>query len=144
MGKPADPYEVLGLRKCDRPASDVVRKAYHRLARIHHPDKARTPEDRDAAEARFKEIGSAYDILSDPVKREKYDARGFEDEWMDPREAEVRRGGGRGRGGSDIHRLVCVLPRGATSPSLFFPLLLFSSSAARLTVILFRLHPQNA
>lgn len=101
MGKPADPYEVLGLRKEDKPGSDVIRKAYHRLARVHHPDKARTPEDREAAEARFKEIGSAYETLSDPEKREKYDANGFEKEWMNPREAEVRRtrtGAGEGEG----------------------------------------------
>ena len=93
MGKPEkeDPYQVLGLRKEDKPGSDLIRKAYHRLARIHHPDKARTAEEKEAAEVRFKEIGNAYEILSDPEKREKYDANGFEDEWMDPREAEVRR-----------------------------------------------------
>ena len=112
MGKPPpagkeDPYRVLGLRKEDNPGSDVIRKAYHRLARVHHPDKARTQEDREVAEVRFKEIGSAYEILSDPDKREKYDAHGFEDEWMDPREAEVRRerigGGRRGRKGMGRH-----------------------------------------
>lgn len=91
MGKPADPYEVLGLRKEDKPGSDLIRKAYHRLARVHHPDKARTPADREAAEVRFKEIGSAYEILSDPEKRDKYDAGGFEKEWTNPRDAEVWR-----------------------------------------------------
>lgn len=88
-GKPPDPYEVLGLVQADAPSASDVRKAYHRLARVHHPDKARTPEEKDAAETRFKEIGAAYEILSDPEKREKYDRDGFDDhEWMTPAEAE--------------------------------------------------------
>ena len=88
-GKPPDPYEVLGLVQADAPSASDVRKAYHRLARVHHPDKARTPEEKDAAETRFKEIGAAYEILSDPEKRDKYDRDGFDDhEWMTPAEAE--------------------------------------------------------
>lgn len=87
-GGRADPYEVLGLNKEDRPGSDVVRKAYHRLARVHHPDKARTSEDKERAEARFKEIGAAYELLSDPEARANYDANGWVED-VDPREAQA-------------------------------------------------------
>ena len=48
-GKPPDPYEVLGLVQADAPSASDVRKAYHRLARVHHPDKARTPEEENAS-----------------------------------------------------------------------------------------------
>ena len=66
-----DLYEVLGVA---RNASEAeLKKAYRRLAMKHHPD--RNPGDK-AAEAKFKEIQTAYDILSDPQKRAAYDQFG--------------------------------------------------------------------
>jgi molecular chaperone DnaJ len=66
-----DYYEVLG---CERTASDAeLKSAYRRMALKHHPD--RNPGDA-AAEARFKEAAEAYGVLSDPQKRQRYDAYG--------------------------------------------------------------------
>ena len=64
-----DFYAVLGV---DSDATaDQVKKAYRKLARQHHPDaNAGDP----AAERRFKEIGEAYQVLSDPEQRQQYDA----------------------------------------------------------------------
>src|ERR1700745_524241 len=68
------PYEVLGVGK-DASAEDI-RKAYRKLAKQFHPDlNPGKPE----AEARFKSISVAYDLLSDPEKRARYD-RGEIDE----------------------------------------------------------------
>ena len=78
MPPPPDPYDVLGLRQRDRPTAGDVRKAYHKLARVHHPDKARTADEREAAESRFKEIGAAYELLSDPERRAEFDEHGFD------------------------------------------------------------------
>jgi curved DNA-binding protein len=62
-----DYYEVLGLpRDADQ---DAIRRAYRKLARKYHPD---LNSDSDA-ERRFKEIGEANEVLSDPEKRERYD-----------------------------------------------------------------------
>jgi molecular chaperone DnaJ len=64
-----DFYAVLGVPKTADAAA--VKKAYRSLARTHHPDaNAGDP----AAEQRFKEIGEAYSVLSDPEKRQQYDA----------------------------------------------------------------------
>jgi len=65
-----DYYEVLGVpRDADQ---DAIRRAYRKLARKYHPD---LNSDSDA-EDRFKELGEAYEVLSDPEKRERYDRLG--------------------------------------------------------------------
>jgi hypothetical protein len=63
-----DYYEVLGV---PRDASDTeIKRAFHKLARRYHPD--RNPGD-DEAEARFKQISAAHDVLGDPEKRASFD-----------------------------------------------------------------------
>jgi curved DNA-binding protein len=65
-----DFYEVLGVgRNADQ---SEIQRAYRRLARQHHPDVNKDP----TAETRFKEISEAYDVLSDPELRKRYDAFG--------------------------------------------------------------------
>lgn len=67
-----DPYEILGVKK---DASDGdIKKAYRKLARQFHPD--RNPGDKQA-EANFKEVQDAYEVLSDKTKRANYDRFGF-------------------------------------------------------------------
>ncbi len=69
---PRDYYEVLGV---PRNASEAdIKKAYRKLARQYHPD--RNPGDKQA-EARFKEVQEAYDVLNDKTKRAQYDRFGF-------------------------------------------------------------------
>ena len=66
-----DLYEVLGL---DRTAStDAIKRAFRRLAMEYHPDRNKEP----GAEERFKEISQAYEVLSDPEKRQTYDRFGI-------------------------------------------------------------------
>src|SRR5215472_8261848 len=68
------PYEVLGVSK--EASADELRKVYRKLAKQFHPD---LNPGKPAAEARFKSISAAYDLLSDPEKRARYD-RGEIDE----------------------------------------------------------------
>ncbi len=68
---PKSLYDTLGVKK--DASQDELRKAYRKLARQYHPD--RNPDDK-AAEERFKEIQTAYDVLSDAEKRKQYDRFG--------------------------------------------------------------------
>jgi molecular chaperone DnaJ len=86
MAGKRDYYEVLNVAKSTGP--DDVRRAYRKLAMKYHPD--RNPGDKEA-EARFKEAAEAYEVLSDPEKRQRYDRFGHE--------------GLRGTSGHDFHRL---------------------------------------
>ncbi len=65
-----DYYATLGVAK--DASKEEIQKAYRKLARKHHPDVNRSPE----AEARFKEINEAHEVLKDPEKRAKYDRFG--------------------------------------------------------------------
>jgi curved DNA-binding protein len=86
-----DYYETLGV---PRNASDAeLKKSFRNLARKYHPDVAK---DKKAAEARFKEINEAYEVLSDPEKRRRYDQLGAN--WKSG--AEFRPPPGFGRGGA--------------------------------------------
>ena len=94
-----DFYQVLGVpRNADQ---DEIQRAYRKLARTYHPDVNSSPE----AEDRFKEVSEAYDVLSDPQTRRRYDAFGADfrqvpedvdpDEW---RRSRARAGAGAGAG----------------------------------------------
>ncbi len=66
-----DYYSILGVPRAATEAE--IKKAFRQLARKHHPDVAR---DKKASEEKFKEINEAYEVLSDPAKRRKYDELG--------------------------------------------------------------------
>ena len=69
-----DLYNILGVAKTA--SQDDIKKAFRKLAMKYHPD--RNPDNREEAEAKFKEAKAAYDILSDEQKRATYDRYGYE------------------------------------------------------------------
>jgi curved DNA-binding protein len=98
MANSADFYEVLGVPKTA--TQEEIQRAYRRLARTYHPDMNSDP----GAEDRFKEISEAYDVLSDPDTRRRYDAFGSDFRQVppdvDPQEwARARAGRRPGAGG---------------------------------------------
>ncbi|MBR1934424.1 MAG: molecular chaperone DnaJ [Muribaculaceae bacterium] len=72
-----DYYEVLGVQK--NATADELKKAYRKLAIQYHPDRqqGKSDEEKKAAEEKFKEAAEAYDVLSNPEKRQRYDQFGF-------------------------------------------------------------------
>ncbi|AMA09566.1 DnaJ C-terminal domain-containing protein [Picosynechococcus sp. PCC 73109] len=86
-----DYYSILGVSKSA--SADEIKKKFRKLALQYHPD--RNPGN-DAAEAKFKEISEAYEVLSDPEKRQKYDQ--FGQYWQ-----QAARGGGSPYGGAGVN-----------------------------------------
>jgi curved DNA-binding protein len=97
MPPDGDFYSILGVSR--DAGADEIQRAYRKLARQYHPDVNKDP----GAEERFKQISEAYDVLSDPKQRERYDAFGADFRRvppdMDPAEyARARAGAGAGGG----------------------------------------------
>ncbi len=94
-----DYYETLEVSKTAE-ASDI-KSAFRKLARAHHPDLAK-PKEKAAAEEKFKQINEAYEVLSDPEKRAKYDQLGAD--WNQPGGFQPPPDWGQGGGGGGFRR----------------------------------------
>lgn len=74
MANKRDYYEVLGVNK--NATDEELKKTYRKLAKQYHPDA--NIDNKEAAEAKFKEVSEAYEVLSDKQKRQMYDQFGHE------------------------------------------------------------------
>jgi len=83
-----DYYETLGVPRTA--SAEDIKKAFRKLARLHHPDVAR---NKASGEAKFKEINEAYEVLGDPANRARYDELG--EHWKDGGGPSGQPGGGR-------------------------------------------------
>jgi curved DNA-binding protein len=106
MAARRDFYEVLGVSR--EATAQEIQRAYRKLARAYHPDINKDPE----AEERFKEVAEAYDVLSNPETRKRYDAYGHDfrqvpegvdpDTWARARAGQQRSRGSGGAGGPGV------------------------------------------
>src|SRR5580658_1963936 len=85
-----DYYETLGVARTA--SAEEIKKAFRKLARVHHPDVAK---NKATGEAKFKEINEAYEVLGDPEKRRRYDELGAN--WQEGMSGGPPRGGPRGQ-----------------------------------------------
>jgi curved DNA-binding protein len=107
MAKTKDFYDVLGVSRTA--TQKEIGAAFRKLARKHHPDLNAGDK---SAEARFKEVSEAHEVLSDPKKRALYDE--FGGDWAGAQAAGVEPGqGGRGRGGFRPQGAGAGVPPGA-------------------------------
>ena len=108
-----DHYHTLGAAK--DATEDEIKKCYRRLALKYHPDKHAHSEagEKLAAEQKFKEINQAYSVLSDPMRRERYDVSGVDnsdDELDDPAEGAPQ---GEALTAEDVFSMFLGIPPGA-------------------------------
>lgn len=111
MADRRDYYDVLGVAR--NASQEDIQRSYRKLARRYHPDVNKDP----GAEEQFKEVAEAYDVLSDPDTRRRYDAFGHDfrqvPEGVDPETwARARAGAGAGTGGRDGPRRRSGFPGG--------------------------------
>lgn len=105
-------YKILGLEKGETDER-AIKKAYRKKAMVYHPDRCQGDEAKAAAELKFKDVGEAYAVLSDPEKRRKYEA-GQDIE-------EINGGGGGGGGYEDIFAQFARQGGGGGFPGGGFP-----------------------
>ena len=106
-----DLYSILGVTS--QASEEEIKKAYKKAALKYHPDKqaGKSDEEKESAEKMFKSIGEAYECLSDPEKRSRYDS-GVEVEDLDNPHAGSGFGGGHGHGHGGGH--------GGIDPNILF------------------------